>query len=86
MDYTSRRWFNVSAPVLRIGKSGHKRFVWLWTCHRRYATDYNQWGVGLLQIGNRHMAYIGHIHEYPYDDYPASRYWQWSFLFVGRTR
>lgn len=49
-------WFNASAPFLRLGR----RRVRLWNLfHRR--TDWERhWGVGLLQIGQRHLLFVGH--------------------------
>ena len=48
-------WFNVSAPAFRspIGR------VRLWNLFRRVSTDGTWWGFGLLQIGSRHLLYVG---------------------------
>lgn len=49
-------WFNWSAPVWRIGRTR----VRLWNLFNRRSTQGHWWGVGLLQIGKRHLLFVGH--------------------------
>jgi hypothetical protein len=67
------RWFNWSAPgiPIRRGKRGIIGYVWLWNLFNRVSTDGHFWGVGVLQIQNRHLFFIG--------DQGI------SILFIGRT-
>jgi hypothetical protein len=48
-------WFNVSAPWMRIGRVNVK----LWNFFNRVSTDGHWWGFGLLQIGKRHLLFVG---------------------------
>ncbi len=45
-------WFNWSAPWMRG--------LVLWNAFNREAEDAHWWGFGVLQIKQRHFAYIGH--------------------------
>lgn len=50
-------WFNLGGPCFKVGT----RLVWLWNAFNRHTADGDHWwGVGLLQIGNRHLLYVGH--------------------------
>ena len=49
-------WFNFN-PKFQ-GKVFGKNFKWF-NCFRRKTTEGLFWGIGLLQIGNRHLLYIG---------------------------
>ncbi len=60
-------WFNGSPPWLSIGRLR----IRLWNIHHRRAVEGHWWGVGLLQIGNRHLCYVGDAGIY--------------LLFLGRT-
>ena len=64
------RWFNVGAPAFRIGKRGP--LVVLWNLFNHHTnTGEHWWGAGLLQVGNRHLFYVGYSGV--------------SLLFIGRT-
>lgn len=52
-------WYNVSAPLWRVLGRWH---LCLWTLFNRRAVDAHYWGAGLLQIGQRHLFYVGHEH------------------------
>lgn len=53
----SLTWFNLSAPW--IAKSMDWR-IRLWNLHNRVTADGDHWwGFGLLQIGKRHLFYVG---------------------------
>lgn len=82
MDWSNRRWFNVSAPMWRLPIPGNeRRTVRLWNAWRRLSNDGRWWGVGLLQIGRRHLLYVGRT-----QGYPEREVWDWSVLFLGPTR
>jgi hypothetical protein len=54
-------WFNVSCPrvILRTNRR-QGIYVVLWNLFRRVtAEDGTWWGIGLLQIERRHLAYVG---------------------------
>ncbi|HXI15062.1 MAG TPA: hypothetical protein VNM48_01735, partial [Chloroflexota bacterium] len=55
-DSSSLRWFNLSSPLIRIGR----RRIRLWNLFNRCALEAHWWGFGVLQIGNRHLLYAGH--------------------------
>lgn len=62
------RWFNAGSPNLKI----RGRNVWLWNAFNRYTSDGEHWwGGGLLQVGRRHLLYVGHSGV--------------SVLFIGQT-
>lgn len=64
------RWFNVSGPCFKIGRRA--RLVWLWNAFNRHTADgAHWWGIGVLQVGNRHLFYVGHNGV--------------SIAFIGRT-
>lgn len=71
------RWFNISAPLWRI--KGQP--VRLWNLFRRYSTEGHWWGVGLLQVGNRHLLFVGRV-----QGYPEREVWSLSALFLGASR
>lgn len=53
-DESHLNWFNISAPYWR----GFR----LWNCFNRVtAKDGHWWGVGLLQIRNRHLLFVGRL-------------------------
>jgi hypothetical protein len=56
MRWEGHRWFNLSAPWF------HRGGLWvrLWNVFRRCSTDGHYWGIGILQVGQRHLLYIGH--------------------------
>lgn len=60
-------WFNWGSPWIRI-KGLNMR---LWNLFNRRSVDGHFWGVGLGQVGNRHLFYIGHSGK--------------SILFCGKT-
>ena len=50
-------WFNIGSPVFTI----KGRYVRLWNCFNRRTSDGDHWwGVGLLQVGNRHLVFVGY--------------------------
>lgn len=49
------RWFNWSPPFFRVGG----RPVKLWNIFNRCSTEGHWWGVGVLQVGHRHLFFIG---------------------------
>ncbi|MGH2352516.1 MAG: hypothetical protein ACRDI2_23790 [Chloroflexota bacterium] len=49
-------WCNLSAPWLRVGRLR----IRLWNLFNRRSTEGHWWGVGLLQIGQRHLLFVGH--------------------------
>ena len=82
MDWTNARWFNVGAPTWRPTLPGRGRqTVKLWNLWRRYSADGRWWGVGLLQVGRRHLLYVGRT-----QGYPEREVWSWSVLFWRHTR
>lgn len=78
MEYSGLTWFNVSAPHwlmppvparlipdrLRPVLYGRRFSVVLWNLFRRHAAGGEEWSsAGLLQIGRRHLAYVGRNYE-----------------------
>lgn len=53
------KWFNASVQF-RIGKTPIKPY----NLFNRRSSDGHFWGIGLLQIGARHLAYIGYDRAY----------------------
>ena len=53
---SSMRWFNWDAPRLSI----LGRNVWFWVLFNRHSTEGHWWGVGILQVGRRHLLFVGH--------------------------
>lgn len=56
------KWFNVSAPMwlLPVRWRHWVDAVVLWNLFNRVSVDGHWWGVGVLQLGHRHLAYVGH--------------------------
>lgn len=52
------RWYNAGAPWLRV--PGTKFSLRLWNLFNRRSTDGHFWGVGIVQVGSRHLLYVGH--------------------------
>ena len=50
------QWFNISAPMWRLPRGSHLRF---WNAFNRHSTGGHWWGLGLLQLGRRHLFYVG---------------------------
>ena len=72
-DWHTLRWFNVSGPCFKLAWRRRVNFLWLWNCfNRRTADGDHWWGVGVLQVGHRHLLYMGHSGI--------------SILFLGRPR
>jgi hypothetical protein len=63
-------WFNLGGPCVKVGK--RPIFVWLWNAFNRVTDADHWWGVGVMQIGRRHLCYIGHNGI--------------SIAFIGKTR
>lgn len=61
-SWSTWRWFNISGPCF-IVRLPHARvtFIHVWTLFNRHTADGEHWwGVGVLQVGKRHLFYIGH--------------------------
>jgi hypothetical protein len=65
------RWFNWSSPMIGLGQSGRRAYVRLWNLFNRCSADGHWWGLGILQIGNRHLFCVAHSGV--------------SILFIGKT-
>lgn len=54
-------WFNLGGPTFMIKRTSHSRpiFVWFWNAFNRVTTEGHYWGFGILQIGNRHLFFVG---------------------------
>jgi len=52
----SPSWFNLSAPPFRV--AGRRIRLWI-IFNRVPRASTHWWGIGLLQIGNRHLLYVG---------------------------
>jgi hypothetical protein len=52
----NRHWFNISTPHLVV----RGVFLKLFNCFNRRSTDGHFWGLGFLQVGHRHLFYVGH--------------------------
>ncbi len=50
-------WFNLNPDFKR--KVFGKNFKWF-NCFRRVSNDGTYWGIGIIQIGKRHLLYIGY--------------------------
>ena len=49
-------WFNLKSPTFKVlGKT-----VKLWNLFNRVSEDAHWWGVGLLQVGKRHLFLAHH--------------------------
>lgn len=56
--HSNIRWFNLSAPRWTVRVLGHRVSVRLWNVFNRVSTEGHWWGVGVIQIGRRHLMYI----------------------------
>ena len=74
----SFRWFNLSPGSIRVlGKP-----VRFWNVFNRHCKGGERfWGVGLLQIGNRHLFFLGHFKYYD-----GSEHTSFCLFFLGRTK
>lgn len=55
-EWSSLRWFNVSAPMWILHWGRRSFCLCLWTLfNRRCADGDHYWGAGVLQIGNRYL-------------------------------
>lgn len=62
MDWTSSRWFSFSCPTVRLGFwFGRYWHLWPWNLFRRdqISGELYCWGIGLLQVGHRHLFFLG---------------------------
>lgn len=64
----SLNWFNLSSRMFKIFGTYCK----LWNLYNRDSTIGHHWGAGVIQIGHRHLFFVGNAGV--------------SILFVGRTR
>lgn len=70
--WSTARWFDIGGPCFKLNYGRRVRFVWLWNLFNRHTADGDHWwGIGVFQIGNRHLFYVGHNGV--------------SIAFVGRT-
>lgn len=70
LDWNGWTWFDLGGPCFKVGT--RPTFVWLWNAFNRHTADGDHWwGIGVLQVGNRHLCYIGHSGV--------------SIAFIGRT-
>jgi hypothetical protein len=68
----SWNWFNISAPYWVFHVGNRRVSMRLWNLFNRVTSDgQHWWGFGVLQIGKRHLFYIG--------------YNSVSMLFVGQS-
>lgn len=75
------RWFNASAPHWLVRRPRHRYMtVRLWNLFNRHGQSFHWWGIGLLQVADRHLFYIGRTQAYD-----GSTCWAVSVLFIGRT-
>ncbi len=60
-EWSTRRWFNLSGPSFKIGLPNNRvNFLWLWNAFNRHTAEGDHWwGVGVLQIGHRHLFFVG---------------------------
>lgn len=72
-DNRGIHWFNVSAPMLKVCD----RYVRLWDLFKRRSASGHWWGIGIVQIGSRHLFFIGRV-----QGYPAREVWALSLLFL----
>ena len=59
ISFDNLEWFNVSSRAFKVGSVYCKVF----NCFNRVNADdegIHWWGIGIGQIGNRHLFYIGH--------------------------
>ena len=75
MDYTNRNWFGLGGPRKVAKVRGRWVFVKAWNCCRRVMEDGTVQGVGIVQVGSRHLLYLG----------SAYGRLQWSVCFIGET-
>lgn len=68
-DSISLNWFNLSAPgivwrcrLIKPWNAFHHVYDREWA--RRAEEPARQWGFGLLQVGRRHLLYVGHAYAY----------------------
>ena len=54
-------WFNASAPMWLMPVKWRRwvSSVRLWNLHNRRSSEGWWWGIGVLQIGRRHLLYLG---------------------------
>lgn len=59
------RWFNIGPPLVRVFGVYVKPFN-AFNRHfdPQHADPPHQWGFGLLQIGHRHLVFVGHDSAY----------------------
>lgn len=48
-------WFNLAISARIFG-----RRILPWNAFNRRSAEGHFWGLGILQIGRRHLAYVGH--------------------------
>lgn len=53
-------WFNASPRFVKVRGVN----VRLWNLFNRNFVEGHWWGVGVLQIGSRHLFYVGHDRVY----------------------
>ena len=68
MSTISWDWFNLSGKVFKM----FGKYCKLWNLFNRNSTIGHHWGIGVLQIGHRHLFFVGTAGV--------------SIVFFGRTR
>lgn len=54
------RWFNWGSREIALRWRGNLiAYLWLWNLFNRVSRDGHTWGVGVLQVQNRHLFYVG---------------------------
>jgi hypothetical protein len=61
MEWLNWKWFNISSPMwVHVFGIRWPYTIRLWNLFNRYpSTGEHWWGVGILQLGQRHLFYIG---------------------------
>ena len=62
-EFASLRWFNISIPsnFISVRRNHRPPFLRIAQVFNRHCADGNHfWGFGILQVGHRHLFYIGH--------------------------
>jgi hypothetical protein len=70
-EWDDSTWFSLSGPIVMLYTPWGSLFLRLWNAFNKVSTEGHYWGVGLLQIGHRHLfavmfsgvsiAFIGRI-------------------------
>lgn len=59
-EWHNRRWFNLSPDFIHWQLlSKRMPLIKWWNLFNKHSTWGHFWGIGLLQIGGRHLLYVG---------------------------